>query len=409
MKIFCIIFITIFSSSSFSRVYNHSEWMEVFEKKDLNSQVELLKVQTARAQIDESLGRILPSINIETVVNTVISGPLGLLTGMSNLLGFMLPSRWYQWNESKMYYQAQKQTFVSMRGNLMLMAEEIYFSLAKAYLTRDVINEAIADLETLTKSIHFRERIGELPKGTYARLESKLYLLKSDRLNINSIIQVFIVEMNKLINSSDSQSLTSIDYISGRDTEDIEWSKEAVVDMSPELKSFDDLVIASKYSRRSRFWSFLDISGEGFGLGYFARNKISTYNRDEIRLKREQQYQSLVSKFEKINVQVNKVIEQQSLLMGALYSSSKRREQILVDYKLLGVLDIDDFIEILEDNLTFETQNIAARAEFDYLTATKERLTLSGHYNYSNLAQFVPNRDTSRLTRSQRKEDRYLP
>ncbi|MBD65969.1 MAG: hypothetical protein CME62_12230 [Halobacteriovoraceae bacterium] len=406
MKILFLITI-LFSTFTHARVYNHSEWMKVFEEKDLNTQIELLQVQTARAQIDESLGRIIPSLNIETVVNTAISGPLGLLSGMSNLLGFMMPSRWYKWNESKMYYQAQKHAYVSMRGNLLLMADELYLSLKKAYLTRDVLNLAITDLESLSRSIQFRERIGELPKGTYARIESKLYSLQNDKINIDSIVQVFLIEMNKLINTSESPELTTIDYQTSRESNVLDWNRDNVISASSELQSLDDLIVASKYSRRARFWSFLDISGEGFGLGYFARNQISTYKRDEIEIRREQQLQALVSKYQAVSVQVNKVEAQQALLNKALRSTSNRREQILIDYKLLGVLDIDDFIEILDDNLTFSTQNIATTVQNEYLQATKERLTKAGIYN--NLDKNVPARDTSRLTRSQRKEDRYLP
>lgn len=392
---------------SFARVYEHKEWMEEFEKKDLNSQVELLKVQTARAQINEELGRILPSINIETMVNTAISGPLGLLTGMTNLLGFMLPSRWYQWNESKMYYQAQKHAYISMRGNFMLMADELYLSLKKAYLTREIVQKTIAELNHLSKSIHFRERVGELSKGTYARIEAKLYSLENDKINIDSIINLFLIEMNKLISKGDEQEITGINYYQPRESTYLEWTKEVVVENSSELKSLENLIVASRYSRRARFWSFLDISGEGFGLGYFARNKISTYKRDEIKLKQEQQYQLLISNFKSVNAKAVKVEKQNSLLINAISSVENRREQILIDYKLLGTIDVDDYIETLENSLIFESQSIATRAEGEYLNATKERLTRTGLYD--NLDFHVPQRETNRLRRYQRKEDRYLP
>lgn len=405
MKNFFILLLT-FSFQSFADEYTHSQWIDMFKEKDINNKIELIKLDQTRLNIKESLGRIVPSLNIGTIVDTAVTGPIGLLGGLSNFLGFLMPSRWFTWNESKMYYLSQYHAYIATRGNLILMGDELFLSLKKTYKIQEVLELVANELTPLTKSIAFRERIGELPKGSSARIKAKLYALESDLLNLRSIIDLYLIEINRLITDQSFSKVTSIKYDEDRPTSSFNWDYESLKEISAELKSYDALIAASKYSKKSRVWSFLDFSGEGFGLGYFARNKISTLEIEKLKLRKKQESIALNAQFISINTLDKNTNDQINLLTDALISSSERKEQILVDYTLTGNIDADDYIENLDNYIKFSILSISNKVKKEYLQAKKERMSLVGYYE--NLDDIIPERNIKKLKRYQRKEDRMF-
>ncbi|MBJ00938.1 MAG: hypothetical protein CME67_06875 [Halobacteriovoraceae bacterium] len=393
--------------TALSREYTHREWIEAFRERNLESKEELLKLYQSRENINISLGRIVPSLNIGTVVDTALSGPLGLLSGLSNFVGFLLPSRWYQWNESKMFYNSQKLSYMVLKGDYALMSEELYLALKKQYLTANVFHNLIEELEPLVKSINFRERIGELPKGSYARVKSKLYTLQSDLVQYEMLIQSILIELNKAIADDSFSELTSIELAPRNSMgEDPRWNWQWLKDNLLEIKSIDTMVKASELSIRSRTWSWLDPASDGFGLGYFATKRISTFKRDQIKLKRDRMLLKFKANFLNINSTLNKRLEQEKLLRKAVNLSGGRKQQILTDYRLTGEMDADDYIETIDNYLGFRIREISNGVELEYLEAQKDRLLFRNFYD--GLEAFVPRREANRLNRYQRKEDRIV-
>lgn len=401
-----LLILFLFPTIVFADNYTHTQFIDIFKEKDINKQIEVIKLQQARANVQATLGRIIPSLNLGTVVDTAVSGPVGLLGGLSNLLGFLMPSRWFTWNESKMYYLSQYHTYVATRGNLILMADELFLTLKKTYLINELLNNTHLDLAPLVKSIEFREKIGELPKGSSARVKTRLLALRSDILELENLINLYLIEMNKLIIDDSFSKITSIDYKMNRPNSSIDWNFDLLIDKSAELKALDALIVASKYSKKSRLWSFLDFSGEGFGLGYFARNKISTFEIEKIKLKKEQEAIATKAQYTSINEVSANIDAKESLYTEAIDVTSKRIKQILVDYRLTGDIDADDYLEILDNHLKFNILNIANIVQSEYIQAKKERLIFTGIYE--NLDNNIPQRDTNRLQRYQRREDRLL-
>lgn len=405
MKKIAFVFLLI-QSIALAETYSYQKWIDTFKQRDINNQIEVVKLQQARLNIKASLGRIIPSLDLGTVVNTAVSGPIGLLTGLSNLFGFLMPSRWFTWNESKMYYLSQYHSYIATRGNLILMAEEIFLSLKKVYIINNLLTDTLSGIAPLAKSIEFRERIGELPKGSFARIQAQILSIKSDQVRFNNLIKFYLIEMNKLINDGTLSKITGINYQSNRPVTEVDWDYEKIQEKSHELKALDALITASKYSKKSRFWSFLNFSGDGFGLSYFANNQLSTLDMNSIKLKKEQETLSFKASFETLD-NLNENLKEQTIIFDeAILTTENRIEQILADYKITGNLDADDYLEILNSYLKFNILEISNMTQTEYLQAKKERLTYVGVY--SELNDNVPRRDLNKLKRYQRREDRSL-
>ena len=159
-------------------------------------------------------------------------------------------------------------------------------------------------------------------------------------------------------------------------------------------------------SIRSRTWSWLDPASDGFGLGYFATKRISTFKRDQIKLKRDRMLLKFKANFLNINSTLNKRLEQEKLLRKAVNLSGGRKQQILTDYRLTGEMDADDYIETIDNYLGFRIREISNGVELEYLEAQKDRLLFRNFYD--GLEAFVPRREANRLNRYQRKEDRIV-
>ncbi|MDA8793057.1 hypothetical protein N9N67_07420 [Bacteriovoracaceae bacterium] len=401
-----LIFSLFFFESIFAKEYNHSEFINLFKKKNISDQVEIIKLQQSRINIQQSMGRIVPSLNLSTIIDTTISGPIGLLNSLSNLLGFLLPSRWFAWNESKMYYLSQYHSYIATRGNLILMADELYLTLKKVYLIRNLIIDVNTDLGKLVHSIEFREKIGELPKGSFARVKTKSLELESDLLDLDNMIELYLIEINKLIVDESYSKISIIDYISEREIEESSWELDNILEVSPELKSLKALFFAAKYSKKKRAWSFLSFSNEGFGLGYFARNKLATTEIKQIKNIRLQEEMELSALFHSISKTTSNLDKKNHLYTKALESLDRRLEQIKVDYQLTGKINSDDYLENLDAYLKFKILKITNKIDFEFTSAKKERVNLVGIY--SKLDQKIPKRQIRKLKRYQKREDRLV-
>ena len=115
---------------------------------------------------------------------------------------------------------------------------------------------------------------------------------------------------------------------------------------------------------------------------------------------------STKAQYTSINEVSANIDAKESLYTEAIDVTSKRIKQILVDYRLTGNIDADDYLEILDNHLKFNILNIANIVQSEYIQAKKERLIFTGIYE--NLDNNIPQRDTNRLQRYQRREDRLL-
>lgn len=408
MKTLFFVFICLVNISiSFADTFSHQDWVDEFKKKGLSNQIELINLEQSRLEIQERIGQIAPSLSLGTVIETSISGPIGLLNGLTNLVGFMLPSRWFNWRESQMYYLSQYYSYMAMRGNFILLAEELYLNLKKTIRIKNALKVEFDELTILVRSIEFRERVGELPKGTFARIKARHLSNQYDLEKLNQLIGLYYIQMNKLLQDDEFQLVDSIE-ISERPSKpidndfDFHSQEESLI----ELKSMNYLIKASTYSKKARTWSFLDPGSRGFGFGYMASNQMATNDILILQSKMDQLSFDLKAKFKSISLEENYLLEQHTLLSDALTITKDRKNQIMVDYRLKGKIDADDYIENLDNYLKFTILLNANEIAAEYLQAQKERIALTNFYDH--LDDLIPKRDIENLKRYQRREDKLI-
>lgn len=108
-------------------IYNHqSQYVCEVEKcfkldeivkglKDNNYDVQN-KLQTliqTHLQVKVKMARLFPSFDISKVASLVV----GDFTAVASFIGFLFPSNWFDWKESKLFYLAQRQSYKTLLAN----------------------------------------------------------------------------------------------------------------------------------------------------------------------------------------------------------------------------------------------------------------------------------------------------
>lgn len=248
---------------------------------------EVETVFQARQRIFANLGRLLPRIEFG-VGNGMV--PLNILNTMTNLLGVMIPSNWFNFAESKLMYSAEKSTYVSILRNTVTDIQSIYFNIHRVLMERLIYDYYATHVEQLITEIKSTHSNSAIPANDLLLLENYAADLRASAtflLNVNPLFYPYDLAVAIGLPIQGEIGLLPVSLPKLDDTapylvtdEDLQRIKT----QSMELKSIRYLIRAADYNRLSRIFSFLTASGTpntptlgiSFGLDTIANIRISS-------------------------------------------------------------------------------------------------------------------------------------
>lgn len=395
-------------SCVFERCYELSEATERAGKFSFESQEGLLELFRARQTIKVRSGQLLPSFNLR------INNPIDIFDYVPNLVGFMFPSNWFQLKESKLHAKAQEYSYVSLVANQKSMAQDLFYAVHRESNGLQILKNHVAFAERLTGLMKKKYELGETPGEDVQEILAMTDFLKSEAVIQENLLSFTSTELALLINDINTGEFPgpiqiTLPVLTGFQKIDPKKYIGNVIDASPELKSFDYLIAASKYSKKARFYEFLtpDSGTENaFGFGYLANLRIGESETESLKISRKALEANLRKSVTTVATKYNSAIELYQYALSIEGSLNYIIENLLSDYSISSKIDINRVASLLKESLS--TQQMKNNAVHGFLLAKGEldRLLFT-QPSYTSIYQTLP-KTKGKLDCYLRKENKHI-
>lgn len=273
---------------------------------NVNVLLSLNKVQKAKEQVNISRGNLLPSINL----GFLLSGdPSFLLSSVSVLLPFLLPSNWIILKQNKQLLAAEGKAYYIAQLNAYASGLALYQTYLADREIRNVVAEQLRNnrlIEEETKR-RFESGKADLSELLQAQAQSKNSLLQLSQLNV--LLGKEASALREMLALPLEAELVFEDYHPNEMAEEamnLSQLAQKAIEVSPEKVQMQHLIEAAKLDKWAKAFSFItgsslngqsrgDVSASfsdlthtgsvGLGFGYFPALELSSLNIEAMRLR----------------------------------------------------------------------------------------------------------------------------
>ncbi|MBF0208393.1 MAG: hypothetical protein HQK53_16060 [Oligoflexia bacterium] len=336
----------------------------------------------------------------------------GIIGNISNLLGFLVPSNWFNWKESKLMYAAERSSYVGILEDQVTDTEVIYYTIHRE--SREVViynyyanhlQELIAHIKANnikannTDSNDVGNKINKVSKVSdddILLLENLLHEIKADAAYYSGIaIAMAYPEQGTIgIMPIDLPDLSrAIPHVLTKN--EIEQIKSS----SAQLLTLRYLIRAAHYARLSRTFNFLGARGVGretgigisLGLENLAEIRIVASEKRNLEIAMQESAAKIESFFRKTvdlhnsSIDVYREYEQAKIPNHALLYS------ILEKYATEGTIDAMKLISAIHWAIKFEIYHNFVQHAYLIAKSQIDRCLLNG-YKYTKItgANIIP-------------------
>ncbi len=269
--------------------------------------IQLNNVYKAKTQVTISRTRLLPSVNLGTLVSSASS--FGLAS-VSMLMPFLLPSNWLNLTQNQHLLNAQVKAYYISQLNTYSSAYSVYLTIVGDISVREVLYKQYQNYKDIEDLIAAAVDAGMMNQDQLLQARSQTQLSEI----LVSQLDTLIIEEKAAIREMLALPLTreivfEINHVSASPSETLALPilLERANARSPELAQLNSLVLAANAAKWSTAFGFLTgaslstvrINGGAFGnigqigtvnlgFSYFPQVKLADYNIDEIKLQKKQ-------------------------------------------------------------------------------------------------------------------------
>ena len=321
------------------KIFTIDQLVRMLRQQNFDIRANAERVYQAKKNIDVKVGALLPSLSFGTLMSLAEPNPFELVP---SLLGFLFPSNWFRWKESKLFFEAERWSQVTLIAN---QVNSLMIQICRVLYIRELIGvyeQYTRQMRSLARNSELRFRMGEGRFDAKADHENIVLQLEQDtqalrngyvklKYEIAFSVDLDVEEWNRF--DIEPVGLPDLDCRHYLAPEDL---LADIIEISPERKQLKYLVEAAKYSRRARTFDFLNpngSTGNSLGYGYISQIKIGR------------------SRTEVLNTKTN---ELKSRLQLAAYRVARDQNLALDNYRQfkIGLKNSEKVAWFLNDNLT---------------------------------------------------------
>ncbi|MBF0206578.1 MAG: hypothetical protein HQK53_06785 [Oligoflexia bacterium] len=361
----------------------------------------------ARQTVVARLGNILPRFELSLGYGM---NPLSILNFVGNLLGFLMPSNWYNWKESKLMHLAEVSSFQSLLQDQVSNTEILYYNIHRInfdlliydyYIER--LEKFISDLRSVATTpvvIPSIAVIMPVPEVDMLILENYLAEIKATKIYLDGVIRELdeydiAIAMNyPNISGVGIKPLLLRDLSRNPHYTISDADIKRIKNKSKTLLALRYMRSAARYARKSRTWAFLGTGGSGtetsigisFGLDNIANVRIARSEERSIDILITQTAYDIENIFRKAVDSYNASIDLYKQYTEGKEPNRALFRTILSHYNREGKLMSEQLIRAIDWALKFELgRNFV---QHFYLTAYSQmqRLLVQGKL-YERLAK----------------------
>ena len=351
------------------------------------------RVYQAKKFVETKIGALLPAINFGTMVAAVQQN---VFEAIPSFVGYLFPSKWFNWQESKMFAKAELYSYKTLLANQVNLIQSLYLNIhlqqsnqriVQHYLK--LVSEVIKYLEYQKNS--FQRKITEEHLGFLKNIKARFSFRHSA---LQNTIDELKPQLAMLFNYKGDWSRLDIDAL---ELEDLSQKTKvesvaflpAVLMQSSELQTLEYIYKGAKAGKNTRYFDFLEPGSNSLGYGYTSRIKIAKSEMEIIRIREEKTIAelklALINTINNLNTSIqffNDSMEERDGIAGP----QQALEDHLCSTRPLNLEKIQRFFDY-----AFEADIQINASKHLYLSArTKlDRLLWKGGF-YKDLAQLVP-------------------
>lgn len=363
-------------------------------KASFESRQALLELFKARNEAIRRKMVLLPGFNLRTY-EFIIPSPLDYF---ANLMPFLFPSHWYNAGMSKLQARAQYWSYIATVSDQRTTAQGLYIAAHQEMMSQKIAWNHITFAEKTLNTLKSSALRGEIPSEDVEELSAFIEKMKSDyALMSNSLVDQNLDIANLLtevdVENNPGPKEIAIPDMSNLVRTDFKALRKTANEIAPEIKAFNYLIAAARYSKRAVFWDFLtpesihpDQSG---GFQTPSRMRIADAERKEIELQKEQFEEENGKNIAHTKQQVQsatKVLEYaQSIersiqsVLGTLFTNLDNTRQ----------LDVNRIISLIRDNHSAQQMKNNAVHSLLQSDLFMKRVTLTGSM-YQGIESEIP-------------------
>ncbi|MBF0297850.1 MAG: TolC family protein [Oligoflexia bacterium] len=387
------------------------EAVERAKKNSFESREKVEQLYRARLMIKVRLGAIIPHFNLNTLAGGVALGLGDIREGVtgviSSLLGFLFPDRWFKWKESKLFFLAEKYSFLTILSNQVNQVENLYFMVHQEILNYQIYQEYLRKIDQIIIMLQEREQNGEANPQDLASLNVLRSELMADSILIRNTLREILPSLAHAIAFESSAnwqdfSIASLQLPNLITEESLtaEPFYQTILERSYEIKSLGYLKQAARYSRKARAFSFLSPEAgpeNSFGFGYLSNMRIGRSEETSVKIKIEQET-SLLKKslYDSVN-DYNTAIELFKESLNGQQAAQVLIDGLFDDLRASGKLDSERLAQNLAKGIIFDVYRNYSMHFYLMAKSNLNRLLRKGKF-YENMEQLTP-ANTQRIHR----------
>lgn len=357
---------------------------------EFNTRMEFQRVMQARYLAKQGYLNLLPHLSTNSILALASGGPvIGLLGSIGDLAPFLLPSRWFQAQESADLSDAEHDALSLMRGDAGVQAEGLAYADARDHQIANLYQAALAQVDDILAKVRQGESSGQFPPGTADQIETIRIEMDGDADGLDLSIReqrTYLAQALGFINPdaitdvSVPDPITPIENATVLDEKNFE---EAVLSRAYELRQMDSLIRAAQAEKQETLFSWMDPTGDptlGLGFGLTGAMSVDQSEVDELMVAREQQQSIILQTLATTIDEYNDSMDDHERSVQQLTLQEERLNREVQALNSGGQVDILDLVTALPAHLAAQLDVKNAETVYRLMTARLNRLLLNGYY-----------------------------
>lgn len=368
----------------------------------------------SRSRVLVALGLLLPRISISV---SSMQAPLSPLSLLSNLFGILIPSNWFNFAESKLIYQAEKNSYLAISRNTILDTQTLYYKMHKTLSDRAIYTYYANNLQGLIESFPVNSIVANnslLLANTMEDLRSSAQIVQFITPNLYPYDLAVAIGQPQLSDISITPlELPDLDQISPLEVnaEDLTRVKE----QSKELLALRYLKRSTHYNRLSRIFSFFGVRATptdstsetfSFGLDILANVALAGSQNQMLAIKIQEMENKLEANYRERVQDINMAIALYHQYAQALRNNQSLFSSALVSLNSFTSEDLVKFQRSLEFTIKFALSLNSVQHSYLVAKGQLDKLLGQGKW-YTNNQISVPERKPLHPIRDHLKRKEY--
>lgn len=381
-------------------VINPKSLRTLLLSRNIDIAISLNEVQQAKAQVAQARGNLLPSVNLGAVIS---SGPSFMLTSVSFLLPFLMPSNWMDLKESTHLLKAQGTSYYLAQLNGFASAYSVYLTVVGDMQLRDALQKQYENFKAIEDQLRLPAEVGIIRKEDYLQAQAQAQLALVQVSQVDELLKREKASVRQMLGLELKQEIVFEPvHVAASPAESM--SPQALLDKvhesSPETAQMNSMITAAQYAKWSKAFSFLSGSSLGMnrpssggsfssvtqngsvnlGFGYFPALQLSNLNieqlklrKKELRLDQAQLIETTLGALEEAQRQYTAAAQAEDN-MKQVYNAEQMRYQV-------GITDILHVLEAGNSLTNAVVNKVKAATALDTLRISLHRVMISDQFS----------------------------